>query len=290
MSVCDGRTWRTQRHGQSQGTVLNLAAFFTGRKGATLTQNGVGPQRALVVLPTFNERDNLVPLVDAVQQYLPSAVVLIVDDNSPDGTGAIAERLAVERECVSVLHRAGKLGLGTAYVEAFVWALARDFDVVLQMDVDFSHGPHYLPDLMDALRDADLVIGSRYIPGGGTENWSPIRQFISQGGNWVARVGLGIHTRDATGGYRAFRRSTLEQLHFNDLGLRGYGFQIEVVNQVERLGLRIREVPITFVERAAGHSKMSKAIVLEAVLHIIRRRLTRMRRERTVPAPASDEA
>jgi dolichol-phosphate mannosyltransferase len=259
-----------------------------------LTQNGVEAGRILVVLPTFNERDNVVPLVDAVQKYLPRASVLIVDDNSPDGTGDIAAALAAERDDVSVIHRAAKLGLGTAYVEAFRWALARDFDVILQMDVDFSHGPHYLPHLVEELGEADLVIGSRYTPGGGTENWSRIRQFISQGGNWVARVGLGIQTRDATGGYRAFRRSTLQRLQFKDLNLRGYGFQIEVVNQVERLGLKIHEVPIIFVERATGDSKMSKDIVLEAVLHIVRRRLRRMLGERTsqaeVPASMSDEA
>ena len=247
-----------------------------------------------MVLPTYNERENLVPLVDAVREHLPQASILIVDDNSPDGTGQIADSLASRCDEVSVLHRAGKLGLGTAYVEAFRWALDRDFDVVLEMDVDFSHGPHYLPQLVTALEDADLVIGSRYIRGGGTENWSPLRQFISQGGNWVARVGLGIQTRDATGGYRAFRRSTLERLQFKDLSLRGYGFQIEVVYQVERLGLKIREVPIVFVERAAGHSKMSKAIVLEAVLHIVRRRMRRMFARHSVqpevPAPVSDKA
>ena len=256
--------------------------------------NGAQAGRTLVVLPTFNERDNLVPIVDAVQHYLPGATVLIVDDNSPDGTGEIADALAAERVGVCILHRAGKLGLGTAYVEAFRWALARDFDVLVQMDVDFSHGPHYLPGLVKALRDADMVIGSRYTPGGGTENWSRIRQFISQGGNWVARVGLGIRTHDATGGYRAFRRSTLERLHFKDLSLRGYGFQIEVVYQVEGLGLTIREVPIIFVERAAGQSKMSKDIVLEAVLHIIRRRLRAITRKRSrqgeAPLPMSDEA
>jgi len=263
-------------------------------KGTILTLRGVETRRTLVVLPTFNERENLVPLVDAVREQLPQAAVLIVDDNSPDGTGEIADGLAAGRDDVFVLHRAGKLGLGTAYVEAFKWALARDFDVVLEMDVDFSHGPHYLPQLVGALADADLVIGSRYVAGGGTENWSAVRQFISQGGNWVARVGLGIQTRDATGGYRAFRRSTLELLQFKDLSLRGYGFQIEVVYQVEQRGLKIREVPITFVERAAGQSKMSKAIVLEAVLHILRRRFrrtfARRRAQVDVPAPVSDKA
>jgi dolichol-phosphate mannosyltransferase len=275
-------------------TVVDLAAFFPAQKGTILTQDGAEAGRTLVVLPTFNERDNLVPVVDAVQQYLPGATVLIVDDNSPDGTGKIADTLAAERTGVCVLHRAGKLGLGTAYVEAFRWALAREYDVLIQMDVDFSHGPHYLPRLVEALTEADMVIGSRYTPGGGTENWSRMRQFISQGGNWVARIGLGIQTRDATGGYRAFRRPTLERLHFKDLGLRGYGFQIEVVYQVERLGLTIREVPITFVERAAGQSKMSKDIVLEAILHIIRRRLRALSRERSpqgeASVPMSDEA
>lgn len=259
-----------------------------------MRQNGAAAPQILVVLPTFNERDNLVPLVEAVQHCLPGASVLIVDDNSPDGTGKIADRLADEREGVFVLHRAAKLGLGTAYVEAFIWALARDFQTVVQMDVDFSHDPAYLPALVEALSSADMVIGSRYTRGGGTENWSALRRFISRGGNWVARIGLGIRTHDATGGYRAFRRATLERLQFKDLSLRGYGFQIEVVYQVERLGLRIGEIPITFVERAAGHSKMSKDIVLEAVVHILRRRLRRSPGERAVqpevPAPASKEA
>jgi dolichol-phosphate mannosyltransferase len=259
-----------------------------------LTLPGAEARRALVVLPTFNERENLVSLVTAVREHLPQASILIVDDNSPDGTGEMADSLATELDDIFVLHRAAKLGLGTAYVEAFKWALASDFDAVLEMDVDFSHGPHYLPELVGALENADLVIGSRYTPGGGTENWSPVRQFISQGGNWVARIGLGIQTRDATSGYRAFRRSTLERLQFKDLSLRGYGFQIEVVYQVEQLGLKINEVPITFVERAAGHSKMSKAIVLEAVFHILRRRLRRTfarhGAQPDVPASMSDKA
>jgi dolichol-phosphate mannosyltransferase len=258
-----------------------------------MSQDRVETAHTLVVLPTYNERSNLVPMVDAVQKYRPGASILIVDDNSPDGTGEIADALALERQDIYVLHRAGKLGLGTAYVEAFSWALQRDFEIVIQMDVDFSHGPHYLPLLSDATHDADLVIGSRYIAGGGTENWSSLRQFISEGGNLVARFGLGIHTRDATSGFRAFRRSTLERLNFGELKLRGYGFQIEVVYQVETLGLRIREVPITFVERASGHSKMSKDIVLEAVVHIIRRRFQRPTQASAtvaeLPVPVSDE-
>jgi dolichol-phosphate mannosyltransferase len=239
-------------------------------------------RRPLVVLPTYNERENLVPIVTEIRTQLPQATVWIVDDNSPDGTGAIADGIAAADDHVEVLHRAGKLGLGTAYIEAFNRALTEDFDSILEMDADFSHDPRYLPQLLDGLNEADLVIGSRYVAGGGTENWSQARQWISRAGNLVARFGLGVKTRDATGGYRAFRRSTLERLHFEHLDLRGYGFQIEVVFQVERRGMRVKEVPIVFVERAAGTSKMSRGIVLEAVLHILKRRLDMLR---GVPEP-----
>ncbi|GAC1627357.1 MAG: hypothetical protein NVS4B2_07490 [Chloroflexota bacterium] len=216
-------------------------------------------------------------MVRAILTHLPGATVWIVDDNSPDGTGIIADTIAAVEPHVEVIHRAGKYGLGTAYVEAFQRALAQDVDCVVQMDADFSHDPAYLPMLVDALSGADMVLGSRYVPGGGTKNWSKLRQFISRGGNVVARMGLGITTRDATGGFRAFRRSTLEGLHLENLNLRGYGFQIEVVFQVERSGLRIKELPITFVERVSGKSKMSKDIALEAFLYILRRRLASLR-------------
>jgi dolichol-phosphate mannosyltransferase len=250
-----------------------------------LTDRTPAGRRPLIVLPTYNERDNVQPIVQAILSSLPQATVWIVDDNSPDGTGAIADRIAAADERVSVIHRPGKLGLGTAYIQAFQRALAQDFDVVLEMDADFSHDPSYLPALLDALQDADLVVGSRYVPGGGTRNWSKARELISRGGNAVARAGLGVKTRDATGGYRAFRRSTLEQLHFDDLRLRGYGFQIEVIYQVQHRGLHIKEVPIVFVERVAGASKMSKDIAFEAFLHILRRRLRMLRR---VPEPQPD--
>lgn len=247
--------------------------------------DGFEPTCPLIILPTYNERDNIVPMVKALRTQVPNATIWIVDDNSPDGTGSIADALASADSQVEVLHRPSKLGLGTAYVEAFQRALSHDFDTVIQMDADFSHDPAYLPELLAAIRYADLVIGSRYTTGGGTRNWSLFRRIISKGGNVVAEVGLGVKVRDATGGFRVFRRSTLEQLHFDDLQLRGYGFQIEVVFQVERRGLRVVEVPIVFVERAAGTSKMSKDIALEAMLHIIRRRIGMIR---GLPEPEPD--
>ena len=250
-----------------------------------MTDGAAVGRRPLLVLPTYNERDNIEAMVQGIRSQLPQATIWIIDDNSPDGTGQIADVLAANDAAIEVIHRSGKLGLGTAYIEAFQRALAADFDCVLQMDADFSHDPRYLPDLLAALPHADLVLGSRYVPGGGTQNWSWLRRTISYGGNVVARLGLGVKTRDATGGYRAFRRSTLEQLHFDDLRLRGYGFQIEVVYQVEHRGLRIREVPIVFVERVAGASKMSKDIALEAFVHILRRRIGMLRGQ---PEPEPD--
>lgn len=250
-----------------------------------MTDGPAQGRRPLLVLPTFNERENLESIITAIQSYLPQLTIWVVDDNSPDGTGEIADALAAKDDRIQVIHRPGKLGLGTAYIEAFQRALAADFDSVIQMDADFSHDPRYLPALLDGLREADVVLGSRYTRGGGTQNWSWIRQAISRGGNAVARLGLGVKTRDATGGYRAYRRSAIEQLHFDDLHLRGYGFQIEVVYQIERRGLRIKEVPIIFVERVAGRSKMSKDIVLEAVLHIVHRRIDMLM---GVPEPEPD--
>lgn len=250
-----------------------------------MTSRGTEVQRPLVVLPTYNERENLTAIVTEIRDRLPQATVWIIDDNSPDGTGDLADEMAARDSHIEVVHRPGKLGLGTAYIGAFQRALAEGYDAVIQMDADFSHDPKYLPQLLDALSDVDLVIGSRYTAGGGTLNWALPRKIISKGGNMVARVGLGVKTRDATGGYRAFRSSTLEHLHLTDLGLRGYGFQVEVVYQVERRGLAIREVPIIFVERAAGSSKMSKEIAFEAFLHILRRRMAMIRR---VPEPEPD--
>ncbi len=229
--------------------------------------------RLLVVLPTFNERDNLRPIVTEIRKQLPAATIWIVDDNSPDGTGVIADELAALDPNMEVIHRPGKLGLGTAYIGAFRRAVAEGYDAVVQMDADFSHDPSYLPQLVAGLEDVDTVIGSRYVAGGGTRNWALPRRAISKAGNLVAKFGLGVSTHDATGGFRAFRAATIEQLHLEDLELRGYGFQIEVVFQLERRGMKIREIPIIFVERASGTSKMSKDIALEAFLHIVRRRI-----------------
>jgi dolichol-phosphate mannosyltransferase len=235
-------------------------------------------QKPLVILPTYNERENIVAIVEAIRSTVPHVMIWVVDDNSPDGTGQMADEMAATDPQIQVIHRPRKEGLGIAYVDAFQRALVQDFDAVLQMDADFSHDPCYLPVLLATLEDADLVIGSRYTAGGGTKNWSPLRQVISRGGNLVARIGLNVRVRDATGGYRVYRRSTLEALEFDELKLRGYGFQIEVVYQVERLGLRIKEVPIVFAERVAGTSKMSLAIMVEAMMHIVRQRLRAVRR------------
>ncbi len=249
-----------------------------------MTDDQRGRERQLLVLPTYNERDNLRPIVTAIRAQLPEATIWIVDDNSPDGTGEIADELAAVDERIEVVHRPAKLGLGTAYTEAFRRALTQDFDYVLQMDADFSHDPAYLPALVAAAKDADLVLGSRYTVGGGTRNWSLGRRLISRFGNLVARVGLGVRVRDVTGGYRVFRRSALESLDLENLGLRGYGFMIEVVYQIERRGLCIREVPIIFVERVAGVSKMSRDIALEAFVHIARRRWQMLRRGYSPPS------
>lgn len=232
--------------------------------------------RSLVVLPTYNERENIVPLVTQVRAQLPGATIWIVDDNSPDGTGQVADALARHDPQIQVTHRPGKLGLGTAYIEAFQRAIALDFEYVLTMDTDFSHDPKYLPALMEAAPHADLVIGSRYTPGGGTRNWPWSRRILSRIANTAARAGLGIKSDDTTGSFRLYRSSTLRTIDFDAMQVRGYGFLMEVLFQIERRGLRVREVPIIFVDRAAGASKMSPAIAQEALLHIVKGRIALM--------------
>jgi dolichol-phosphate mannosyltransferase len=204
---------------------------------------------------------------------LPQTSVLIIDDASPDGTGALADDLAGQYPGLHVLHRAGKQGLGTAYVAGFRYALERDYDCVFEMDADFSHDPRYLPALLAATEEADLVIGSRYVPGGQTPDWGLSRRLISGFGNVFARTVLRLPVRDCTAGFKCYRRTVLEAFDLDQIRLEGYAFQIETVYQVYRKGLRIKEVPIVFPDRKVGKSKMSKAIVLEAFTYVIRRRL-----------------
>ena len=226
--------------------------------------------RAVLCLPTYNERENLEPMIAALGEALDTSrdVVLVIDDGSPDGTGEIADRLASEHSWVSVLHRTKKEGLGPAYVAGFRHALAEGAELVLEMDCDFSHDPADIPRLIAAAEDADLVLGSRYAPGGGTANWGLMRRFVSRGGCLYAQVILGLRVRDLTGGFKCFRRQTLEAIDLAALSAHGYAFQIETTYRVKRAGLRIQEVPITFVERRAGASKMTGSIVAEAVWRV----------------------
>jgi len=222
--------------------------------------------RALVVTPTYNEKENLARFVDAVRGAMPDADLLIVDDASPDGTGAIADAIAAKDGHVKVMHRAGKLGLGTAYVEAFTRGLAEGYDRFFEMDADLSHDVRYLPDFVRALDDgADVVIGSRNIPGGGVEGWGPGRHFISKGGSFYSRTILGLPIRDLTSGYKAFSRRALEAIALERVSSNGYSFQIELTYRAVLRGMRVQEVPIVFVDRTAGRSKMSRRIFIEAI-------------------------
>jgi dolichol-phosphate mannosyltransferase len=229
-----------------------------------MTESAAGP--AWLVLPTYNEAENVEPLVEAVRAKLPpGAQVLIVDDSSPDGTGAIADRLAAQHENVHVLHRPHKEGLGPAYIAGFREALAGGADLVLEMDSDFSHDPAYLPRLLDAAKHADLVLGSRYVDGGGVSDWGPLRRAISRGGSAYARLVLGVAVRDLTGGFKCFRREVLEAIDLDRITTRGYAFQVEMTYRALRGGFRVVEVPIVFRERRVGSSKMDTSIVAEAV-------------------------
>jgi dolichol-phosphate mannosyltransferase len=225
---------------------------------------------ALIVIPTYNEADNIIPLISEIQDLDCDFDILIVDDNSPDGTGQIAEELSRNRQGIHTLHRPGKMGLGTAYVTGFRWGLENNYDYVLEMDCDFSHHPRYLPIFLEKIESADLVIGSRYVKGGGTTNWGLLRKTISWGGNMFARAMLLLKTHDCTSGFRCYRRSTLEIVPWEALHLEGYGFQVGVVFHVERLGGRVVEFPIVFDDRRVGQSKMSGGIVVEAFAFVMR--------------------
>ena len=230
------------------------------------------PTKAIV--PTYNERDNLPAIVAAVHRELPEADLLIVDDNSPDGTGQLADEIAAADGQVSVLHRQGKLGLGTAYIAGFKQALKRNYQYLFEMDCDFSHDPKYLPLMLARARaGADLVLGSRYVDGGGTVNWGPLRKLISRGGSLYARTILGVGVQDLTGGFKCFRRHVLETLDLDSVSAQGYGFQIEMTYRVVKRGFRVEEVPIVFVDRRVGQSKMSKKIFAEALTLVWKLRL-----------------
>ena len=234
--------------------------------------------RACVCLPTYDEHENLEPMLRALAGVLgPDDRVLVIDDNSPDGTGELADRLAAELTFVDVLHRERKLGLGPAYLAGFRRALDAGAELVLEMDCDFSHDPKDVPRLLEAAADADLVLGSRYVAGGGVENWSLLRRAISAGGSLYARLILGVPIRDLTGGFKCFRRAVLEALPLEEVHARGYAFQIEGTYRAVRKGFRVVEVPITFVDREVGGSKMSRSIVLEAAWKVPLLRLAGLR-------------
>jgi dolichol-phosphate mannosyltransferase len=224
--------------------------------------------RVAVIIPTYNERGNLEPITTRLRTAVPGADLLVVDDNSPDGTGEIADKLAAGDSHVHVLHRPGKGGLGAAYIAGFGWAMERGYGVLVEFDADGSHQPEQLPSLISALDRADLVIGSRWVPGGTVQNWPKSREILSRGGNTYARLMLGIKVRDATAGFRAYRASALEAIGIAGVQSQGYCFQIDLVLRVIRAGLTITEVPITFIERTEGTSKMSRAIVAEALWRV----------------------
>lgn len=221
-------------------------------------------ERTLIIIPTYNEKENLPLLVEEVLKTVPQVEILVADDNSPDGTGKLADELAARDARIHVLHREKKEGLGRAYVAGFKWALANGYDLVFEMDCDFSHQPRHLPEFLAAIRNADLVLGSRYIKGGGTVNWTATRKLVSGGGNFYARTVLGLPYRDLTGGFKCFRRKVLEAIDLDHLWSFGYCFQIELTTRAHRKGFHIAETPIVFPDRTRGKSKMSGKIFKEA--------------------------
>ncbi|MGH3980656.1 MAG: polyprenol monophosphomannose synthase [Pseudonocardiaceae bacterium] len=234
--------------------------------------------RTLVVVPTYDERQNLASVLRRLHATVPEADALVVDDDSPDGTGELADELAADDGRVSVLHRTGKAGLGAAYVAGFRWALARDYGVIVEMDADGSHAPEDLPRLLDALTgdlpdgggEADLVLGSRYVPGGQVLNWPRYRELLSRAGNLYSKIALGVGIDDITSGFRAYRRAVLESVPLGVVASQGYCFQVDLTWRTVRAGFRVVEVPITFTERERGASKMSGGIVREALWRVTR--------------------
>ncbi|AAT88206.1 glycosyltransferase [Leifsonia xyli subsp. xyli str. CTCB07] len=272
--------------------------FIRGEDGRTM--------RSIVIIPTYNEWENIGPVVGRLRASVPDADVLIVDDGSPDGTGDLADALAATDANVQVLHRAGKSGLGAAYRAGMTWALDAGYDAIVEMDADGSHQPEQLPRLLAVLRrppgeapgpgsaGADLVLGSRWVPGGGVVNWPAHRRLLSRGGSVYSRIALGVPARDVTGGYRAFTADALRSVRLDDVESQGYCFQIDMLRRVHAAGLTVTEVPITFVEREHGASKMTGCIVAEAMLRVtgwgIAGLPRRFRRRTVTPAEVTETA
>ncbi len=231
------------------------------------------PEKAIVLVPTYNEKENIERIIPEILKQDDRLSVLVIDDSSPDGTGQIADRIASGNPRVLVLHRTKKEGLGQAYIAGFRWALERDFDYVFEMDADFSHDPKYLPDFLKAIADADIVLGSRYISGVNVVNWPMMRLLLSYYANVYSRIVTGMPLRDATGGFKCFKRRVLEAIDLGEVRSNGYSFQIEMSYRAFKKGFKIIEIPIVFVDRTAGQSKMSKKIVREAILMVWRLRL-----------------
>ncbi|MBC8161733.1 MAG: polyprenol monophosphomannose synthase [Roseiflexaceae bacterium] len=249
--------------------MLDYETIAAGAQPATATAD------CTVIIPTYNERENIIPLVERVLA-LPRFRVLVVDDGSPDGTGELVRGLAQQNDRIGLLARRSKLGLGTAYLAGFKRALAEGAQFICEMDADFSHDPAYLPELLRAAETSyDLVLGSRYVQGGGTADWGAVRKLISRGGNLYAGLILGLPVRDATGGFRCYQRRVLETIDLARIRSNGYAFQVEMVYRAAQHGFRIGEIPIIFPDRRVGHSKMSKRIVLEALVNVWRMRFTR---------------
>ncbi|MCW2527378.1 MAG: Dolichyl-phosphate beta-D-mannosyltransferase [Pseudonocardiales bacterium] len=224
--------------------------------------------RTIVVIPTYNEADNLPVIVERLFAAVPTVHALVIDDDSPDGTGELADKLAANDDRVHVLHRSAKSGLGAAYLAGFAWCLTAGYDVMVEMDADGSHAPEDLPRLLSALGDADLVLGARWVPGGKVVNWPKSREVLSRGANLYTRLSLGMGLHDATGGYRAYRAVVLNTIDLSSVSSQGYCFQVDLAWRAVQAGFRVTEVPITFVERERGESKMSGSIVREALLRI----------------------
>jgi len=233
-----------------------------------LSEGYPGVGRVLVIIPTYNEADNIRVIMDRLRTAVPAVDVLIADDNSPDGTGAIADELSASDEHVHVMHRPGKLGLGAAYLAGFAWGVEHGYDAVVEMDADGSHRPEELPHLLDALPEADLVIGSRWVKGGQVVNWPLHRLILSRGANVYTRLALGMPVKDATGGFRVYRVTALQKLDIDTVSSQGYCFQVDLAWRAYRAGLRVHEVPIVFTERERGSSKMSSSVIREALWRI----------------------